>query len=362
MRVGAKDYLPAPISSMRVRELLDENQRSRQQRSTSPRRAGSPALSLSASRTMRAVLREIERATASDIPVLLRGERGTGKSVLARALHTGGRRRDRPFVTVSCAGHSEEHLSRELFGWASGAFPRATCEEKGRVESAHGGTLFLDGLDEASPELEARLVRLVRHAEFERLGDGRPRTADIRLIASSNDGGRGWFGESTGGLEARVIAVPPLRDRVEDIPRLAWTFAAAAARRARKAVPGFSPEIEEMLLTWRWPGNVSELRSAVERAVLATRGDTVLPEAFPDSTPGSELEPPLLGGDFSLEDVAREHIQRVIARCPTLREAAHILRIDPSTLYRWRKKVVGSSTRPLLPLAPQRGHRDAENA
>ena len=341
MRLGARDYLPAPIAAARIRHLLDDKERSRreqrppfaalQERPPAPLEAVSPR--------MQAVLRQVKDAAATGVPVLLTGERGSGKGVLARAIHARGPRRERPFVVVSCDGLSEEELSHEVFGWARDTFTDAARDERGRAEAAHGGTLFLEGLGEASPALGTRLLRLVRQAQLVRLGETSTRTADVRLVASSRRGawqrGAGPFGASD---EAIEIAVPPLRDRVGDILPLARTFAAAAARRARMPIPRFSPAVEQLLVGSPWPGNVRELRDVIDRALLSAPGETLLPDAFPGLQPAPPTGPPRLGGDFSAEEIEKEHVLRVLARSETLREASRILGMDRNALARRRKK------------------------
>jgi NtrC-family two-component system response regulator AlgB len=237
----------------------------------------------------------ISKAAAHDVPVLLRGENGTGKSVLARTLHELGPRKGHPFAVVNCPALTGELLASELFGHAQGAFTGAMRDQPGRVEAAEGGTLFLD---------EFREDLLFR-------------------------------------LNVVEVTVPPLRERREEILPLARRFLAFFARAARRAVPELSPQAERVLLAYPWPGNVRELRNAIERAVILSAGQVLAPENFPERIVEHGAKVAQVGGDFSVEAVEREHILRVLARTRTQEEAAQILGVDASTLWRKRRKYEG---------------------
>jgi NtrC-family two-component system response regulator AlgB len=278
------------------------------------------------------------------VSVLIRGESGTGKGVLARALHAGSPRRERPFVVVNCPTLSEELLASELFGHARGSFTGATRDQAGRIEAAEGGTVFLDEIGEISPALQAKLLRFLQEKRFERIGENRTRVADVRIVAATNRNlesavKEGRFREDLlYRLNVVEVTVPPLRERTEDILPLARSFIAFFARQARRPPPEISLGTEQMLLAWPWPGNVRELRNALERAVILTPGQLLEPENFPERMAGHAARVPALGGDFSVEEVEREHILRVLARTATQDEAARILGLDASTLWRKRKK------------------------
>jgi NtrC-family two-component system response regulator AlgB len=350
IRRGAVDYLPKPFSPAQVRTVLEEVARrgsmlNRVATLEEQLRESVPEAELeTASPRMHGVLELVTRAAASDVPVLLRGENGTGKGVLARWLHARGTRRDGPFVVVNCPTLSEELLASELFGHAQGAFTGAIRDQPGRVEAAEHGTLFLDEIGELSPPLQAKLLRFLQEKQFERIGENRTRTADVRIVAATNrdleaDVDAGRFREDLlYRLNVLEVHVPPLRERAEDILRLARHFVAFTARTARRPVPTLSPAAEQALLAYRWPGNVRELRNTVERAVILWPAQIVEPGALPERIAASTTVVPRLGGDFSLETIEREHILRVIARAPTLEEAARILDIESSTLWRKRKR------------------------
>src|SRR5262249_42986224 len=210
------------------------------------------------------------RAAASDAAVLLRGESGTGKGVLARALHSMSARRRRPFVTVNCPILSEQLLTSELFGHVRGAFTGAVRDQPGRVEVAEGGTLFLDEIAEISPALQAKLLRFLQDKQFERIGETTSRSADVRVVAATNrDIERGRFRQDLlYRLNVIEVTIPPLRQRPEDIVRIANSFLAFFARAARKPPQELSPAAIEALRGYSWPGNVRELRNAIERAVI----------------------------------------------------------------------------------------------
>jgi NtrC-family two-component system response regulator AlgB len=293
---------------------------------------------------MQAVLEVVARAASHDVAVLLRGENGTGKGVLARALHAQSPRRDRPFVVVNCPTLSEELLASELFGHARGAFTGAVRDQEGRVEAAEGGTVFLDEVGEISPSLQAKLLRFLQEKRFERVGETRTRTADVRIVAATN---RELDAEVKAGrfredllyrLNVMEIVVPPLRQRTEDILPLARSFVEFFARQAGRPPPDLSPATERLLVAYPWPGNVRELRNAIERALILARGQVLEPESFPERIAASATEAPALGGDFTVEEIEREHALRVMAHAPTMEEAARILGIDVSTLWRKRKK------------------------
>jgi NtrC-family two-component system response regulator AlgB len=348
---GASDYLPKPFQPAQIRHVIDQciQRRDLKRQLTeleSRLREAAPEVDLeSDSPKVRAVLEIAARASASDAPVLLRGESGTGKTVLARTIHSLSPRSKHPFVVVNCPTLSEELLTSELFGHSRGAFTGAVRDQAGRVEAAEGGTLFLDEIGEISPPLQAKLLRFLEEKEFERLGENKTRHADVRMIAATNRDleehvRKGLFREDLlYRLNVIDLQMPPLRERPEDILRLARRFLGFFAKSTRRQTPEFSKAAEAALLSYPWPGNVRELRNAIERAVILWPARMIEPEAFPAhiSTHGKATAPQL-GGDFTLDEIEQEHIARVAARASTLEEAAAILGIDASTLWRKRKK------------------------
>ena len=280
----------------------------------------------------------------SEISVLLLGENGTGKGVLARWLHAQSQRAGGPFVVVSCPTLSEELLAGELFGHVKGAFTGATRDREGRLEAAHGGTVFLDEVSEISLGLQAKLLRFLQEKQFERLGENRTRRVDVRVVAATNrhleeEVKIGRFREDLFyRLNPVQITLPPLRERREDIPMLARGFLDFFARQIRRPTPELSSSALGALLSYAWPGNIRELRNVMERAMILWPSQVIEPEAFPEYLAAKAPAMPVLGGNYSLERIEREHILRVLARTATLEEAAHILGIDSSTLWRKRKK------------------------
>lgn len=244
-------------------------------------------------------------------------------------------------------------MASELFGHTRGAFTGAVRDQPGRVEAAEGGTLFLDEVGEISPGLQAKLLRFLQEKEFERIGEGRTRRADVRIVAATNrdlerEVREGRFREDLFyRLNVLEICVPPLRDRVADIVPMALDFLRFFAQSGRRDRLVFSPSAKRALENYRWPGNVRELRNTMERTVILWSADTIEPAAFagrivaevsPSAT-APEGDTPALGGRWTLDEIEAEHIRRVLARTPTLEEAAQVLGIEPSTLWRKRKKI-----------------------
>jgi NtrC-family two-component system response regulator AlgB len=293
---------------------------------------------------MRAALDLVERVAPAEVPVLLLGENGTGKGVMAHWLHAQSHRAGGPFVVISCPTLSEELLASELFGHVKGAFTGATRDREGRLEAARGGTVFLDEVSEISPGLQAKLLRFLQEKRFERVGENRTRWADVRVAAATNrhldeEVKAGRFREDLlFRLNTVQISLPPLRERREDIPMLARRFLDFFARQARRPTPELSSPALASLLSYPWPGNIRELRNVLERAIILWPAQVIEPEAFPEQIAPQGPAAPVLGGNYSLELIEREHILRVLARTSTLEEAAHILGIDASTLWRKRKK------------------------
>jgi len=346
---GAADYLAKPFSPDQIRHVVERvaalrGTRRRLVELEQELRESVPEIDVdTTSHAMHGVLETIARAASSDAPVLLRGESGTGKGVLARLLHAQSPRRSGPFVVVSCPTLSAELLASELFGHTRGAFTGAVRDRAGRVESAQGGTLFLDEIAEIPPQVQAQLLRFIQEKEFERVGESRTRRADVRIVAATN---RDLVAEVAAGrfredlfyrLAVVEVHVPPLRDRPEDILRLARRFVSFFCRAARRREQVLSAACERALEAYPWPGNVRELRNAMERCSILWPADVIEPEALPATTDAA-ARGPCLGGESSLEQIEREHIRRVLARTSTLEEAAQILGIDDSTLWRKRKR------------------------
>jgi NtrC-family two-component system response regulator AlgB len=351
IRRGARDYVPKPFTPAQIRHVVEKvgeqlalTQRLRDLEDRLGEVTPPEANLETRSPRMRAILDMVRRAAGSDAAVLLRGESGTGKGYIARALHAQSGRAGRPFVTVNCPTLSQELLAGELFGHARGAFTGAVRDQAGRVEVAEGGTLFLDEIGEISPALQAKLLRFLQDKEFERIGENRTRRANVRVLAATNrdlekDVEAGRFREDLYyRLNVVDLQIPPLRDRREDILPLAGEFLAFFARQAGRAVPELSPAAQQALLNYSWPGNIRELRNALERAIILWPGDITEPQAFSERIATASSPGPFVGGQFTLDAVEREHIWRVVSQSPTLEDAARTLGIDASTLYRKRKR------------------------
>jgi len=349
MRAGAYDYLVKPFSLDDVGHLLTrvlEVQRLRRENVTLKQALDQPVLLESASPVMQRALATARQAAASDVTVLLTGESGTGKNVLAAAIHGWSPRHGGPFVKISCTTLADHLLESELFGHVKGAFTGAWKDKPGRLEAAARGTVFLDEVGELPLELQAKLLRFLEEHRFERVGGSETITIDARVIAATN---RDLEGEVRAGrfredlffrLNVIGIQLPSLRDRAGDLPALTDHVLLSLCARHGRAGLTLSPEARRVLQGYRWPGNVRELVNVLERTVVLSPGETIRAEDLPDRlvAPGP---PPATGPadrQMSLEELERRHIEQVLAESATLDEAAARLGINPTTLWRKRKR------------------------
>ena len=350
-RLGAADYLPKPFTPEQVRLVLGriEKRRGLERRveeleSLFEIPPAESALA-AADSAMRNVLDLARKTATSHASIILLGESGTGKSLLARDIHQRSPRADRPFVTVSCPSLSRELLESELFGHAKGAFTSAVSETQGKVAAASGGTLYLDELGELPLEIQPKLLRLLQEHEYERVGETQTHRADVRIISSTNRDlvqaiREGKFREDLYyRLNVVALHLPPLRERPHDLERVAAAHLRFFARQSGKLITDFSPEAKAAMRCYSWPGNLRELRNAIERAVIFSPGPKVeishLSEIIAKPQAGSAVE---VGATVSLAELTDEHIRRVMAKTLRLEDAAEILGIDLATLYRKRRK------------------------
>jgi two-component system, NtrC family, response regulator AlgB len=357
MRRGAFDYLPKPFTPAQIRAILERFERVRSLQSQIAdlqEQIGVevPEFSLeSKDLQVRAVLEQGRQVAATDAVVLIRGESGTGKGVFARAIHAWSRRGRAPFVTVSCPSLSADLLESELFGHARGSFTGAVSETEGKVAAAEGGTLFLDEIGDLPLLLQPKLLRFLQERRYERVGENRTRASDVRLIAASNRDldaavAAGTFRDDLlFRLNVVEFTLPPLRARADRID-LAVHLLAFFARQIGKKIEGLTPQAQEALLSYPWPGNLRELRNAIERAVIFAAdplvalsdlpGRVAISAAATGGGPNASIE---VGSPVSLDQLETEHIRLLLERCPSREDAARILGIDPSTLYRKRKQL-----------------------
>jgi len=349
MRRGASDYIPKPFTPAQIKLAVHKVSAAReleQKVAALQEDLGRlhPEIDFtSASPAMERVLNLARRVALSDATILFRGESGTGKTVLARAVHSWSRRAARPFGVISCPSFPAELLESELFGHIRGAFTGAVRDNPGRIAVSEGGTLFLDEISDLPLSLQPKLLRFLQDREYERVGDTLPRKADVRIMAASNvnleDAVReGRFREDLFyRLNVISIEIPPLRERPEDVAALAERMLAFYGRINHRAFLGFTEEALQALRRYRWPGNVRELSNVVERAAILCRSDRVGLESFPAGLSPGESSP-RIGDPVPIDKIEEQHIRRVLANTKSLAEAAAVLGIDQATLWRRRKK------------------------
>jgi DNA-binding NtrC family response regulator len=345
MRRGARDFVEKPWDNERLLSILRTQtelgralrRASRLEAHSRLAQAEGPLL-IAESTAMQPVLQIISRVGPSDANVLITGENGTGKGLVAQALHAVSSRASRPMVTINAGGVSEGVFESELFGHVRGAFTDAKQDRVGRFELADGSTLFLDEIANVPMSQQQKLLRVLETGEFERLGTSRTRKADVRLVSATNadpaaEVAAGRFRQDLlFRLNTIEIHLPPLRDRREDIPTLARHFLQQHANRYHKGLTGFDPAALQSLTDHAWPGNVRELDHSVERAVLMSQGNVIhaadLGLRSAAGADSSRLE------HMSLEEVEGFLIQKAMARYGNVSHAARALGLSRSALYR----------------------------
>jgi DNA-binding NtrC family response regulator len=362
MRLGAYDYLPKPVDPQELRLVVQralEHQRLQQEnlqlKKQLFKRFGFTNI-IGTSEPIVQLFELIRKVADTDSTVLLLGESGTGKELIARALHYNSQRRQGNLVAVNCAAIPEELLESELFGHERGAFTHAVRTRIGRFEQASGGTIFLDEIADMSPALQVKLLRVLQNRSFERIGGVKSIKVDIRVIAATNQDletlvKQGDFREDLYyRLNVIPIRIPPLRERLGDIPLLVAHFLQEFSKKKKKSPLRLSPQAMDLLIHYPWPGNVRELENLMERLVILTEGDVVevddLPERFRDTTsmggPKAEsIDFPADGLNLpqALQEFERRLILKALARSNWVKSrAAQLLNLNRTTLIEKMKK------------------------
>ncbi|MCX6552005.1 MAG: sigma-54 dependent transcriptional regulator [Acidobacteria bacterium] len=352
MKIGAFDYVQKPFEieemelkigkALEVRRLRHEIEYLRH---TQTDIYDFDAI-VGSSGALQSVLGVVRKVAKSNTTILIRGETGTGKELVAGAIHHNSLRAGRNFVKVNCAALQENLLESELFGHEKGAFTGADKQRIGRFEQADGGTMFLDEVGDMSQSTQAKILRVLQEHEFERLGGTRTLKVDVRIIAATNRSlpamvAAGQFREDLYyRLNVVSVEMPPLRDRKDDIPALAASFVRKFCGELKRKIDGIAPEAQKMLLRYNWPGNIRELENALERAVLLTDGpiitadDLLLGETI--STSGAHGSTPLVRvppTGVALDDIERQALVEALKMCNGIqKDAAELLHISPRVI------------------------------
>ena len=352
MQRGAFDYLPKPFKPTQIAQILERVARKRQlevRLSDLEGRLIKPGGDIEMEETtapaMKAIFEIARKSAVSQASILIMGESGTGKSVLARQLHRWSERAKEPFVTVSCPSLSRELLESELFGHVKGAFTGAIANTWGKVAAADHGTLFLDEIGELPLEVQPKLLRLLQEQEYERVGDSKLYRADVRIIAATNRDlkkavqASAFREDLLYRLDVVSLRMPSLRERPADILPLAESHLRQIVRQSGKNISGISDEAGQILQRYPWPGNIRELRNVIERATILAADGPIEAGHLPSALSETLSNRPFLGGEYSLEEVEAEHIRQILARKESLQDAAAVLKVDRKTLLRKRKEL-----------------------
>jgi two-component system, NtrC family, response regulator AlgB len=350
IKAGSIDYLSKPVDLNYLGTIVDEIAEIRrlEQGITALQEAlgrASPEANIvsTTSPDMQRAIHVAQQVARTNATVLIRGESGTGKGVLVKAIHSWSTRSDKTLTTVSCPSLSGELLESELFGHVKGAFTSALRDNPGRVAMCEGGTLFLDEIGDLPLAIQPKFLRFIQEHEYERVGEQITRRADVRIITATNVDlnaavAAGRFREDLlYRLNVIQIEIPPLRARRDDIVPMAERMLAFFTRERNHKVLGFTTEAAVMLRTYSWPGNVRELRNVIERCAILATGDWIGPELLPTRTEGVESDT-AIGSRMSLEQLEEMHIRRVLASTKSLDEACAVLGINAATLWRRRKQ------------------------
>lgn len=353
MKMGANDYITKPINfddlllriskAQKENLLLKENQLLRME----VKKKFEFNNIIGKSKKMQEIFSLIEKVAPGNSTVIIYGGSGTGKELVAKAIHYHSPRVEKPFIPFNCGAIPETLVESELFGHTKGAFTGAIQAKRGLFEEANGGTLFLDEISTILPSVQVKLLRVLQEKELMRVGSTERTKIDVRMIAATNENleqnmKMGKFREDLFyRLHVFPISLPELKDRKEDIPLLAYHFLDRYSKEAKKGIKGISKEAMKLLLDYPWPGNVRELENTIERAVIMTDQDYLVPNDFPkDLTEGfSEIIKRGVKDRKSLNDIKSEYIKEILKEVSgNKRMASEILKVNPRTLYRFEKK------------------------
>jgi DNA-binding NtrC family response regulator len=334
MKEGAYDFIPKPFDPKHleivVLKALERERLKREVKVLSEEVDKRYCLIAGKSQKMNHAIDSAKKAAASKSTILLLGESGTGKELFARAIHNWSERKEKPFIAINCVGLSKELLESELFGHEKGAFTGAHELKKGKMELAHGGTVFLDEVGDISSELQTKLLRFLQEREFDRVGGTKPIIVDVRIVAATNRNLEGLVrnGQFREDLYHRLnvipITLPPLREKKEEIPDLAHFFMQRFSKEAKKSFTDIAEEAQERLLAYDWPGNVRELANVIERAVVLGQGPNITVQDLPGRIATTEQSVNLEGSPYrdATNTYKRQLIMKVLNETHGNRAAA----------------------------------------
>ena len=368
MKEGISNYLIKPLNyeelSLVLERAIREKQMSSELNALRREVRGKYAYDniIGSHPSMKKIFDMVQSVAPTDAPVLIRGETGTGKELLAKAIHAQSRRSERPMVSINSAALTENLLESELFGHVRGAFTGATTNKKGRLEMADGGTLFLDEIGHMSLNLQTKLLRFLQEGTFEPVGGTATRYVNVRLITATNMDldaeikARRFLSDVLYRIEVLSLQVPPLRDRGEDVVLLANHFIKTYAKTYQRPVEGLSPEALSLLAQYRWPGNIRELENVIARSIILAKGTEIQPEDLPRRLLQPAEDPlarkrdawldDLPEAGIKLKDAERLLIGRTLAQCNGNKsKTAQLLGISRKTLYEKMERYgVGTSS------------------